>query len=555
MNAGLAPVAASDRRISANCAVFDDLVRVAERRTAQGRLESALAWSRLAALFTTCHPTGSLRSVRLERTLDAISRAALEPCGTAVAASARRVLHVLSEAHVIGGHVRMVVRWAAVDDASEHSFVVTRPGCDSPELHESARRAHGVVTVLSGPSLLERARALRRLTARADFVVCHTHCDDPVPAVAFGGDYAGPPVILLNQADHQFFLGTGNVSAVANLRDPLGAEVTVRARGYPASVCFALPVLVPDPSSSTDRAAAKRLLGLDPRRPVAVTIAREEKFRATAVHPGFVEIVEPVLASRPDAQFVAVGPSLVDPVWSAFAARMGGRVHVVGSQAEPERYLDAADLYLDSFPFASTTSLLEAASRDLPLVGIRLYRGLGGLLGGADILESAVITGDSVHTYRARLAEAIDDESLRTRWGRRAGALVRGDHTPDAWRVHLEGLYAHALEAAPCADRRAPVDDGSPELREYAIVLLGVASGDSLSTLLGPVSADFDRHDRAWIGIRRFPTRVAARLGFDPVAGPRVEAALLVAGAQLRRGVASGAPAAAGVSPALPSRA
>jgi hypothetical protein len=519
------------RQVAANAEVFDHLARLVELRTAEGRLDSALAWCRLAALFATCHPTGALRSVRLERTLDAISRATLEPSIPERTSDSRRIVHVLSEAHLVGGHVRMAQRWCEVDDRSVTSFVVTRPGCGSATLRRAATARGGISVVLQGRSLLQRARALRQLTMSADVVVCHTHCDDPVPAVAFGGDYAGPPVVLVNHADHQFFLGTGNVAVVANLRDPMGTDVTVRARGYPAANCAYLPVLVPEARPTANRAVAKERLGLDPRRPVALTLARAEKYRGTPQHPGFAEVVAPVFATRDDVQLVAVGPFPDDPAWARLVDEVGTRALVCGSQSEPERYLDAADLYLDSFPFASTTSLLEAASRDLPLVGIRLHRGMAGLLGGADILEAAVITADTVPAYRARLSEVLDDTAMRERWGRRAGALVRAHHVPEVWPDHLEALYQRAGRAEPCTGRTPPAADGSDELRDYACALLGVASGDSLGALMGLVADGFDGRDRLTALARRLPARVGDRLGYRHLGPRRLEAAILLPGA------------------------
>ena len=55
---------------------------------------------------------------------------------------------------------------------------------------------------------------------------------------------------------------------------------------------------------------------------------------------------------------------------------MPGRVLVPGAQPDPSVHLDAADIYLDSFPFSSITSMLEAATRDVPIVASRAYSGM-----------------------------------------------------------------------------------------------------------------------------------------------------------------------------------
>lgn len=50
--------------------------------------------------------------------------------------------------------------------------------------------------------------------------------------------------------------------------------------------------------------------------------------------------------------------------------RVGGRIECPGvlSQHELSRVYDAADIYIDGFPFGTTTALLEAGARAIPVV-------------------------------------------------------------------------------------------------------------------------------------------------------------------------------------------
>ena len=67
------------------------------------------------------------------------------------------MLHLLSEAPSIGGHIRMALRWCAVDDESIQSFVVTRPNCCSAEFYDAVEEQGGTTTVLEEISLLAHA--------------------------------------------------------------------------------------------------------------------------------------------------------------------------------------------------------------------------------------------------------------------------------------------------------------------------------------------------------------------------------------------------------------
>src|SRR6476469_7688251 len=116
--------------VAVNSTTAGRLTDVVERRLMQGRDDSVLAWAQVTATFETNNPTGNLRNVRVERALDAVARRALPSAGCGHPVSdPETVLHVLSEAHLIGGHVRMALRWAGID-RRQSRFVITRPGCD-----------------------------------------------------------------------------------------------------------------------------------------------------------------------------------------------------------------------------------------------------------------------------------------------------------------------------------------------------------------------------------------------------------------------------------------
>ena len=498
-------------QVSDNAVIAAKLEDLVVARAEQRRFGSAMAWAEIAARFITVNPTGRLRSPRMERALDSVATQAL---GTRLAvlprAGGRRVLHVLSEADRIGGHVQMAVRWIHLDPDSISDVVVTRSGHDLPALREAAASRQGTVTGLGALPLLAAARQLRALAAAADVVVCHTHHDDPVPTVAFGGAYRGAPVITVNHADHVFWLGTGNVSIVANLRD-VGAQAAEVARGFPPTAMFLLPTPLDVAGRATPRDQAKDGLGIPREMTVALTLAREPKYRPAAHHPGFVDVVEPVLAGRDDVLLLAVGPSLADPHWARLAQRLPERVRVMGPQREPGKYLDAADIYLDSFPFSSITSMLEAAIRDVPVLTSSRYEGLHRLLGSSGPLDDVVFAATTTEDYRATLTHLLEHPDLRRARGLATGKATRDRHGPDGWPAHLAALYAAAAAAEPVLGRGS---DGEPsaELIDYACVLLATEARSPLLWSVLTTADQLDRRDRLEVAARSTATRVVDRL-------------------------------------------
>lgn len=484
-------------QVASNAAAFDRIVRVVSRRVAARRWDSAATWARIAAMFTWTNPHGLLRDVRLDRAMDAVADASLAPVGRPCRApdAPRRVLHVLTEGHHVGGgHVPMALRWVASDEASRHSVAFTRPGCESPILSAAIEQRGGKVIVLEHRSLLHRARRLRHAAGQSDVVVCHTYPDDPVPAIAFGGNYDGPPVVMVNLADHVFWLGVGNVAVILNLRQ-IGADATVTTRGYPAENMMTVPTPLPGVARGLDRVTAKRRLGIDPSQVVLVTLARSIKYAAAPWHPGFVDVVAPVLMQRPEATLVAVGADPAEEGWMSLQRQLPNRVLVPGPQPDPAPYLDAADIYLDSFPFGSVTSMLEAATRDVPVLASRAYHGLATLISSIGPLDDVVISAPDVHAYHAQLGRLLTDSGLRASTGARTGAAVRERHGEAAWRAHLADVYAQADSAQPVLVRPRAV--GSPEeLAAYGELLLGIEVHAPLLWTIMFSRAGFDAADR-----------------------------------------------------------
>ena len=89
--------------------------------------------------------------------------------------------------------------------------------------------------------------------------------------------------------------------------------------------------------------------------------------------PGFLETLLPVVRRHENVVLLVVGPK-PSGEWARAAEATGGRVRALGRQLDTAVLYEAADIYLDSFPFTSPTAMLEAGSYGLPLVAYSPHR-------------------------------------------------------------------------------------------------------------------------------------------------------------------------------------
>ncbi|WP_346621874.1 hypothetical protein [Blastococcus montanus] len=459
---------------------YELLVSMTQRYAARGDVENVLRTAMVAANYALWLPVGLLSDLRLERTV--IS--AVRGTGSVTVDGDRRngrVLHVLSEAHGIGGHTRLAARWMS-RDARTSDVVLTNQDVPVPGLLTEAAVASGGTLVdlrSTTPALVDRARELRAHMDRADVVVLHVHAYDVVALAAANLPGPRPPVIYENHADLTYWLGVGATDVLCDLR-PAVRFLDVDLRRVPGERIAVLPMPVEEmPSAGAED--VRRRLGIHPDAVVALTVSDDWKVSAPSGR-GLHDVVDKVLHFSPRLTMVLVGvqPS---PHWDRLTRKYPGRVHSVGRVTDPAPYFGLADIYLESYPTYAGTTALEAAVLGLPVVGL------------ADTAEtdpahifqrwSPGLAGRPAATTVSRLALTVHrlaaDADLRRREGAEAGASVRAVHDNPGWRTQLEELYERA-RSAPAADLddlgESPTDDGYGALLLMTFNATATASAD-----------------------------------------------------------------------------
>ncbi|KQV77997.1 hypothetical protein ASC64_04105 [Nocardioides sp. Root122] len=523
------PEASSSRtgevaRLDHNWQVFDALVRRAERLVRRDRDERAAVAAMTAATFAWCNPSGVFASGALEDVLVQLGARLPEPVGpvpTRAPGARPRVLHVVTQVYGTGGHTQMLANWLRLDTARDHHVCLTGQGDRQvPAKLTDVLASEDALVRLDARHrrLVDRAAELRDLARAHDHVVLHVHPNDVVASIALAPRTEGrPEVLLVNHADHVFWVGVAAADRIVNLRQS-GARLNVERRGVPeARNAFVVrPLQLRE--REHPRRQARAALGIAEDAVVVASAADTYKY-AAAGGATLLDILLPAIRGVPGAELHVAGPA-PDGAWSVLAEEGLGRAW--GLLPDVHTFLESADVYVDSYPFASLTSMLEAATMGTPVLTLRSGGDELGVL-GADTpeLDDDLLVARSGEELAAEVTRLLRDPAARAEVGTATGAAVHRSHGDGAW-VEAVGKVLDAPPVSGPASAPARAVRRTGELDRRLLLMMANGVGQGLAGTLDTMSAQL-----SW------PRRVetAARLARSGTARP---ALLLPAGAARR---------------------
>lgn len=436
----------NERTWNRRAAAFDSLVSDAERLAAKASYEEASVAAARAAEYAWRCPFGRVTEPRLD--------AVLRDAGRLIASSERelaaperaapeRVLHIATKLMSVGGHTRILQRWIEGDAGRRHDLVLTSQlAADVPAgVADAVRRSGGTLDDVSHLPLLGRARQIASMACDPRFCVVNQDPADVVPSLALGGA-RHTAVLLVDHADHVFWLGGMIADAVAHLR-PRGRDLGRDHRGLPTQVGVIVPIPLDPPPQSGDRSEARRALGISDHELLLLSVASDYKFRSDgSAH--FLDAIDPLLSRHAHVKLLVIGPEQTGR-WADAVRRHPGRVSVPGPQPNIAEALLAADLYVDSYPLPSFTSALQAARLGVPTITRAAPRGASSYLEFDDPLVREAFTWvQNAEHLTATLSRWILDPEDRRRAGDGAALAMDRISDPALWREALERAYAQA---------------------------------------------------------------------------------------------------------------
>jgi hypothetical protein len=466
-------------------ALADSFIDLGEACIFRHAYDDALKYIELATHFFN-NLAGDLSSVRVETSLRALAsllpNEREERRAETVAPPGKPVcLHVMNEASAFGGLISTATRWIKIDGGARvHSVALLSQQLPPPaELVQAVSESGGQIYIADQKSSpLQRAAWLRNLARKlATHVALHIDSCNLIAAIAFNSK-CGPPVLLVNHPGHMFWVGVSAADFVVNVRgSQLETHWTKVHRGAKNCVTIPVPLLAPESLRLTEserderRSRAREILGVPKDSVLIMTSGASYKFRPLR-EMDFLKTCQEILEAVPEAYLLAAGV-IEDDRWRDASNKLGLRLRALGSlpQSKISVLHQAADVYVEGFPFGSTTALLEAGLQGLPAVLSPAEcpppYGTDGVA-----LDDTLERPSSIERYKLEVIRLCGNPADRASAGMRLQKSILAHHTGDGWR----GYLTNALQALPPEHRLHPIQTPvrtPPAIYEYWCDFLG----------------------------------------------------------------------------------
>lgn len=345
------------------------------------KIEDKLPWADNALYYAVRNNTGCFVSAVLENVyLDYAECIDIDSYN--IKYENNSFLHVLTEGYTTGGHTRVVERWIKNAPVNQkHSVVILRPNSSAlTVLEKNVKEKNGKYILFNNNlNLKEKAKKLRKIGMEYEYIVLHTHMEDPVATVAFGTEKFSRPVLFYNHASHLFWIG----KSITDLHLDLQRQdiVTEKYRNIKNTYFLGIPMQEVQ-FKVVDKLAIRKELGFPVDKKIIISAGANFKYKSLG-EDDFVKLIKGLIDKE---TFVyVIGADKNDPMWIKAQEETDKHIIPLGYIDFNNGYLDyigMADLYIDSYPMNGWTAVIDAISVNVPAISLR------NLLPQMDFLET-----------------------------------------------------------------------------------------------------------------------------------------------------------------------
>ena len=319
------------------------------------------------AKFVASNPTGCYYFKDFEKYLIGISN---QYNYTKEINKSDKILLVMSEAYVAGGHTRIVEHTIKNSPRDNFNLVFTRANFDIPvSLISICEEKTVTIQYLSSGDIISKSLELRKISSKYSKVVMHIHPEDFIPVLSYGVESWDIPVFLYNHAEHRTWFGNSIVDLVMDLSNK-ASENTKQFRMVQNSEVLDIPLeqknIEPDINLKL-----REYHSIPNDAIVFFSGGSSYKYNPNKTID-FTTVVDDILKNVKNSFFVIIGIKSESKNWIKLKEKYKKRLIMLTSMpyTEYEKYYNIVDIYIDSMPVSGFTVLLEAAVRKIPIVAL-----------------------------------------------------------------------------------------------------------------------------------------------------------------------------------------
>lgn len=331
--------------------------------------ETKLSLAMYASTYATFHNTGYFTSSILENIFMEYGQNIKIDLSN-INYKKNTFLHVMTEGYLIGGHTRVVERWIENAPSNQkHSVVLIQPNSsDLMTLKNNIKMKNGDYIQFDNKlDIKQKAIDLRKIGMSYEFIILHTHMDDPTAIIAFGTKDFTRPILFYNHASHLFWLGKNISDLVLDIEKD--DEVTKVKRDISNTYFLGVPSKEIN-LTTPDKINLRKKLKLPIDKKIIVTSGGQAKYR-TICGNSFIDYLKEIVNENTYCYVIGVEAT---EEWKNIEKISQGHIKPLGHINFDDGYLDylsAADLYLDSYPLCGGTATIDAISAGTPILSLK----------------------------------------------------------------------------------------------------------------------------------------------------------------------------------------
>lgn len=418
--------------ITDNRKYFDSSLKTAKAIYDKGLYEDCALYLRQLATFALYNITGYYVNWKFERLLLNLGQK-IPPISPIKKESHTHhrlsILHIATELYDIGGHTKLLINWVKIDKDNLHTVILTRMTENklSTKVKEEINTNCNPIITLEG-TILERAFQLKQIAQKYDLIILHIHPNDIIPTIAFSDPLFKTPILFLNHADHIFWIGISIIDCLIQIRE---SNIILDKERRGANFQMFLPI----PVDNTQKKEKSLNFVKEKGQVILLSTGSEYKYKPFGEH-NFFEAAYKIVNTFEKVIFFIAG---VSPTCEFYQKYKHPRIICLGNVTNLKDYEEFCDIYVEGFPMASFTAMLQVSKRQKYIQ--LMYNPADGMKLFSDKQAYNLDYPKSFEEWFIQLSEVIESPKIRDEKMHKQYQYINRLYNLEKWKELLGDIY------------------------------------------------------------------------------------------------------------------